>query len=183
MHAFKYAHTLRVVRNAELIIAGESSSLSEECQEASLIAAWFHDIGRFEQHEKYQTFSDIDSVDHALYSCMIALREGLLDDLTPVVRNLVLLAIQFHNKKSIPSDLTDDEKSLRIVRDADKLDSFYLFDETIKTDYLLTHPEVYSNLPFLAPPNPEIVEDIQQGKTVNFSQIKSFVDYVIIQVG
>ena len=74
----KYAHSLRVAALSERI----AQSLSMEKRDIDL--AWLigilHDIGRFEQLRRYQTFFDYRSMDHAKYGVHVLFEEGHIKD-------------------------------------------------------------------------------------------------------
>ena len=181
MNDLKLAHTQRVVENARLIMAADGfpAALRDLGEEA----AWLHDLGRFRQFTQYHTFSDRESVNHALLSCAEALRLGWLDDHTPRARNLVLRAIECHNLRDLPPGLSADEATLsHLVRDADKLDIFTVLDEAIATNYLPSHPEVYWGLPFTASPSQKIVDAIVRGGSIDYADIHSFADFVFVQL-
>lgn len=181
MHDLKYAHTCRVVQNAIRIMEGEN--FSSELRELGLAAAWLHDLGRFRQFTKYRTFSDAVSVNHALLSCAEALRLEWLDDWSPKARHLILRAIEFHSLRDLPAGLSEEEALLcHLVRDADKLDIYTVLDQAIETNYLPSHPEVYWGLPFANPPSQKIIDAIHAGKSIDYSDIKSFADFVFIQI-
>ncbi len=181
MNDLKLEHTRRVVANATRIMEGEA--FPERLRGAGETAAWLHDLGRFRQFLQYHTFSDRQSVNHALLSCGEALRLGWLDDRPPEERNLILRAIEFHNLRDLPPSLSEDEAALaHLVRDADKLDIFTVLDHAIETDYLPSHPEVYWGLPFAAPPSPKVVAALERGDSIDYADIRSFADFVFIQL-
>lgn len=65
MIKLKIDHTLRVVDNA--VELAKNLSLPEDKIEIVRTIGLLHDIGRFEQWKNYQTFYDVDSVDHGNY--------------------------------------------------------------------------------------------------------------------
>lgn len=181
MNRLKLDHTHRVVANAREIMRAEA--FPADLVSPGETAAWLHDLGRFAQFTQYRTFSDSQSVNHALLSCGEALRLGWLDDRSPRERNLILQAIAFHNLRDLPPNLPQEEALLaHLVRDADKLDIFTVLDEAIRTDYLASHPEVYWGLPFAAPPSDAVVRSLLAGESVSYSDIRSFADFIFIQV-
>ena len=109
----KYEHTYRVMSFAEEI--AKSLNMNEEEVNRAKICALFHDLGRFPQFTEYQTYTDSKSFDHGDKSEEI-LKEYNYDD------EIVLKAVKYHNKKSVPNfdELTN--MHCNIVRDADKLD-------------------------------------------------------------
>ena len=62
----KFHHTYRVMDFCEQI----ALSVNEDIKIAQLCGL-FHDIGRFEQYKKYQTYSDIHSIDHSEIGAII----------------------------------------------------------------------------------------------------------------
>lgn len=181
MVVLKIEHTKRVVANALRIMEGEH--FPEALRGIGETAAWLHDVGRFSQFTKYQTFSDRVSVNHALLSCGEVLRLGWLDEHSATDRNRILRAIEFHNLKDLPAGMSTEEALLvHLVRDADKLDIFTVLDQAIATDYLPSHPEVYWGLPFAAPPSEGVVQAIEAGRAVDYGEIRSFADFIFIQL-
>ena len=61
--ALKIAHTYRVADNCEQIAL--SLNMSEEDVDFAWLSGMLHDVGRFEQVRRYNTFSDSRSEDHA----------------------------------------------------------------------------------------------------------------------
>ena len=118
----KIEHSFHVVDVMEYLV--KSLRLSAyECRVAYAIAL-FHDIGRFLQIERYHTFIDADSVDHALLGCQIIRENHFFDE----EEELIVCAIRNHNKLKVESGL--DNLHLRmcyLIRDADKCDIFRVF--------------------------------------------------------
>jgi len=181
--ALKLAHTGQVVANARLIAAGEGfdATTARVCEAAALL----HDTGRYEQLKRYKTFRDSESIDHAVFSHAIASESGWLDDLAaPAVRQVILDAVLFHNRRDLPEGLGSLAlAAAQTVRDADKLDIFrVLEDQVAKTDW--RHDcAAFWNLPTTARPNPAVLAAIREGRPVDYQNIKSLADFVLIQVG
>ncbi len=127
--ALKVSHTIRVANTARQL--AEKMMLSKKDCEFAFCIGLLHDIGRFEQVKQYQTFVDADSVDHAqlgidilLANNKALLRKFISDE---SLDEIVLQAIYYHNKYEITQFL--DHHTLlhcQLIRDADKLDIFYL---------------------------------------------------------
>lgn len=88
-----------------------------------------HDIGRFEQIRRYDTFVDSISVDHAAFGADLLFREGLLERFAPELSEsdarLLERSIRSHSAYRIDPGLTNTETMYcNILRDADKLDIF-----------------------------------------------------------
>ena len=201
MMRLKRAHTAFVVRNAELIADGEG--FSEEEREVALAAALLHDTGRYEQLRRYNTFRDSDSVDHAVFSHDIVKEKGWLDRVlgeskseVEVVqwKDAILKAVLYHNRRDLPKEienpLFDYDSRLRLthiaahtVRDADKLDIFRVLEDQVEHTDWKGDSRAFWNLSVSAPPNPVVVECIERGRPVDYQNIKSLSDFVLIQVG
>ena len=100
----KQAHTLRVCQ--EILQLGEQLDLQPSDLYLAEVMALFHDIGRFEQYTRYQTFVDRHSVNHAELGVQVLQRENLLDLLDPAAQDLILRTISYHNRARVPLDET-----------------------------------------------------------------------------
>ena len=193
MMALKLEHTGHVVDNAKLIAAGEGfdALTSRVCAAAALL----HDTGRYEQLKRYNTFRDSDSVDHAVFSHDIVVEKGWLDAVQRAggrvqsaegakIRQAVLDAVLFHNRRELPEGL--DPLTLaasQTVRDADKLDIFRVLEDQIaKTDWR-NDCQAFWNLPTTVRPNDAVLDAIRAGRPVDYQDIRSLADFVLIQVG
>lgn len=126
----KQDHIHRVIGYTELL--SRSISCDEETIMVAQIAALLHDIGRFEQFEKYHTFNDKESVDHAELGIQIVDNQQWLKDLPEDTQMTIKTAVLLHNKISLPKSLNEDTLVVtKILRDADKLDILDL----CSTDY------------------------------------------------
>lgn len=134
--ALKYNHILRVSEISRKI--AESLQLSDEQIKLAELIGIFHDIGRFEQVKRYNTFVDKDSIDHGEYGVKLLFEDGLIEefDIDKQYHNVIKKAVLNHNKKTIEDGLTDNELiHCKIIRDSDKLDIFHvlLTDDFINT--------------------------------------------------
>ena len=122
----KIVHTLAVAEVMDRLT--KSLSLTEKQCELAYICAIFHDIGRFEQVRRYDTFLDHLSVDHAQLGCEVLEENGFLKELSTKEQEIILTAIRNHNRFRIEEGL--DEETLlfcKLIRDADKCDIFRVF--------------------------------------------------------
>lgn len=122
----KYYHTYRVMD-----ISGEiakSLNLSEIDVELAKLIGLLHDIARFEQYKKFQTFSDLKSIDHGDFGVEILKKDSFIRKFveTNQYDNIILKAVKNHNKFKIEDGLNEKELLFsKIVRDADKLDIYF----------------------------------------------------------
>lgn len=123
----KKEHIERVATLSKMIATNVGLN-KEEILLAEVIG-YFHDIGRFEQVRKYNTFNDRASVNHAEYSNKVLFEDRLIEkfNIDKKYWSIIEKAVLNHNKDKIEKNLTDEEKLFaKIIRDADKLDIFYV---------------------------------------------------------
>ncbi|MBR2827763.1 MAG: HD domain-containing protein [Bacilli bacterium] len=173
MIKLKINHTLRVVDLCEYL--AKSLNLDKEKTKIAKVIGLLHDIGRFEQWKNYQTFKDMDSIDHADLAVDILknnnyLRKFIKDD---KYDSIILDSIKYHNKFTLPNDL-DNETLLftKLIRDADKLDILYLYVDK-EIDLELDEEEFSSN----------VYETLLRGETMNRKEIKTKTDRLSVSLG
>lgn len=180
MMELKRVHTAKVVENARAIAAGEGfdAGTARVCEAAALL----HDTGRYEQLRRYNTFRDSDSVDHAVFSHDIVEEKGWLDGVPE--KRAVLDAVLFHNRRDLPDGLDPVTRTAaQTVRDADKLDIFRVLEDQVATTDWRHDCRAFWNLPTTARPNPDVLAAIREGRPVDYQNIRSLADFVLIQVG
>lgn len=121
----KIEHTYAVAALCETI----ARTVGAPDAELSWLCGMLHDIGRFEQIRRYNTFIDAVSVDHAAFGADLLFREGLLARFAPGLSEadtaLLERAIRSHSAYRLSPTLSETEKMYcNILRDADKLDIF-----------------------------------------------------------
>lgn len=179
MMALKLQHTDMVVANAKAIIEGEG--MDAETAEVCELAALLHDTGRYEQLRRYNTFRDSDSIDHAVFSHDIVSEKGWLDGHPH--KKAILDAVLFHNRRDVPDGLEPlSSTAAHCTRDADKLDIFRVLEDRVETTDWRKDNTAFWNLPVIAAPNPEVVSAIREGRAVDYQNIKTLADFVLIQV-
>lgn len=180
MMELKRIHTMKVVENARLIAVGEG--FDAETARACDAAALLHDTGRYEQLKRYNTFRDADSVDHAVFSHDIVKEKGWLDGNSQ--REAILAAVLYHNRRDLPEELDPlTEAAAHTVRDADKLDIFRVLEHQIATTDWRHNCKAFWNLPTTARPSSAVVTAIRAERPVDYQDIKTLADFVLIQVG
>lgn len=135
--ALKISHIERTA-NISKKTAEELNLEKEDVQLAELIGL-LHDIGRFEQIKRYNTFMDKDSINHGEFGVKLLFKDGLIKDFIDDRKydSIIYKAILNHNRSKIESNLTDKELlHSKIIRDSDKTDIMYtLTYETIENTY------------------------------------------------
>ncbi len=123
---YKYNHSYRVA-DYSLEIA-KSLNLTEDQIELAHSCGMLHDIGRFVQVTKYDTYYDAESLDHGDQGYE-ALKE------LGVTNEVVLKSTKYHNKLEVPDSLNEEETlNAMITRDADKLDILFMTGNEIPKD-------------------------------------------------
>ena len=122
----KIYHSLRVMEISKKIAT--NMGLENEKIELATLIGLLHDIGRFEQFKIYQTYSDLESIDHGDLGADILKQNNFIRNFIKEAKydEIILKSVQNHNKYKIADDLNKEEKLFcKIVRDADKIDILY----------------------------------------------------------
>lgn len=124
----KYNHSYRGSKLSNML----ASSLNLNNQDVYLatLIGLIHDIGRFEQIKKFDTLSDIGTMDHADFGAYLLFDEGLITKFTKdtSIYPIIGECVEGHNKYSLKK--LDDERTLtqlKLIRDADKIDIFNIW--------------------------------------------------------
>lgn len=123
----KLNHSLHVVDNARYLC--NKLNLEGETKELAMIIALLHDIGRFDQAKKLKSFrEDINSYDHATLGTKLLFENNLIREFVKDNKydDIIETAISNHSKFIVDFDNMNEVQILhsKIIRDADKLDSF-----------------------------------------------------------
>jgi hypothetical protein len=177
----KEEHTRHVCENMRCITRG----LALEGPGALLAEAiaLFHDVGRFPQYAEYRTFRDSISVNHAALGTEVLSHEGVLARLRDDEQRIILQAVKFHNAYAVP-DIGDGDALLfmKLIRDADKLDIWRVFDEYMA----LPEKERPSAAGLGLPDIPEYSEDllscIFHRRMASLSMVKTLNDFILMQL-
>lgn len=129
----KLIHTLEVVHTTEYLCLHENITGIEK--DLAYLIALLHDIGRFEQIKRFNSFDD-RNVDHATLGVQVLFDEGMIrqfiedDQYDEVIRK----AIAYHSLYKVPKGLDSLLKQVLLIRDSDKLDNFRVKNiESIQT--------------------------------------------------
>ena len=128
MITLKINHTFRVMDLCSEIAT--KLDLNEQDVKIAELCGLLHDIARFEQWRKYQTFADLKSIDHGDLGVEILKENNFIRKFNQDenLDDLIFKTIKNHNKYKIEEGLSEREKLFCcIVRDADKLDILYLY--------------------------------------------------------
>lgn len=170
----KIAHIERVSQIAKKL--AEELGLEEEDIKLAELIGLLHDIGRFEQIKVYNTFLDKDSIDHGEYAIKVLYEDGLIKKFldTDKYDNIIKKSILNHNQAKIEEGLSERENlHSKIIRDADKMDIFYVLTTGDKK-------ELYGELEDEKITN-NIYEQFLNDKLINYNELKTNVDLLVAQ--
>lgn len=178
----KKEHTFRVTENSQKIL--ESLNLNEEDRYCAKLTALYHDIGRFPQYEKYRTFLDSKSENHAFLGVR-TLKQNPLFLKEPIqIQKKVLSAVILHNSLKLPKFDSESYKYLcNIIRDADKLDIVKVMAQNFthnlpEKDSVILHvkdePQKYTDA---------ILRQALNRQTIKYTDLKYANDFKILLCG
>ena len=175
----KLDHSLRVMDEAEAIL--DTLDLAPDDRATCLLAALYHDVGRFEQLRRFNTFDDSKSVNHGALGCRILGREPFLDALEPARRRVARAAVAVHNRRRLPRGLEPGVvMAARLVRDADKLDIYRVMIEHLSSDEefkpvvtlgVRPHPERYT---------PQLLDAVLEGRQGDYRRMAWTNDFKLL---
>ena len=142
----KIDHTYRVAALCEKI--GGSAGIGDP--DLIWLCGMLHDIGRFEQVRRYNTFVDAVSVEHAGFGADLLFKEGLLDrfsvSLSGAELRILEYSIRSHSAYQLSPDLSETETMYcNVLRDADKIDIFRVNCDTPLEDIYNVSTEELKN--------------------------------------
>jgi hypothetical protein len=169
----KADHTWRVAGLCEKI--ARSLSLSEDDTDLAWLLGILHDLGHFVQVERYGTFNDRLSANHAALSGDLLFREGkirdYIDDDTEDA--LIEKAVRLHNVFHLPEGLSERERMFAdILRDGDKVDILKVNCDTPLSDIYDVSEEAFRQ----AEISPEVMEDVRHCRLVDLHHASTCMD-------
>ena len=141
----------------------------------------FHDIGRFYQYDKYETFNDANSADHAKLSVKVLEDEGIINLIDYEKRPYVIDSILMHNYQDLPK-LQDKKMYIyaTLLRDADKLDGFRSISVYERENKNLAYFKNKSDEPIISD---YVYESIMNKKSVYKYNLKTVLESQIVSLG
>lgn len=178
----KEQHSKRVC--SEMLYLADELKLPESQKYLATAIALFHDIGRFEQFKKYRTYSDNRSIDHSKLGIEVLAKETVLAGVKKKEKEIIERAIEFHNQLELPAGLDSDTLLMaKLIRDADKLDIYYVVIEYYKK--YEENPEGFQlevELPDTPNVSAKVLEDLIAGRRIDYRNLKSWNDMKLCQL-
>lgn len=174
----KIANKISHIQEVSRISKGlaESLRLEKEDIELAELIGLLHDIGRFEQIRKYNTFVDKDSINHGEYGVKILFEEELIRKFIKETKydKIIKLAILNHNTGNIEQGLSQrEELHAKIIRDADKTAIFH--ELTIGDKETIWESEDLSNDKI----SDEIFRQYKEDRIINYKDRKTSADILV----
>lgn len=177
----KYRHTHLVTANAVAIAAQEPWTEAWRC--CAWAAGLLHDVGRFPQLKRFNSFKDAETVNHAECSHQQIVAAGALAAWPAEWRSAVLTAVRLHNVRLVPAGLAEfDLAMLRLVRDADKLDIYRVFQDAIRSGQVEKNPEMVLGANLSNIPTAPALGHLRNRTQMNYGELNSLGDFLILQL-
>ncbi|MFA5203089.1 MAG: HD domain-containing protein [Lentisphaeria bacterium] len=181
MQQLKLEHTRRVAAEARGIAA--EAGWDAGAVELAAATGLLHDAGRFSQYAEFRTFEDRRSVNHAERSLAVVEAAGIPSWLAPDEAAILRDAIRLHNRPALPADTPAASRPFaELLRDADKLDIFYVFEDALANDRLSLYPEIVLHVRLEGPPSPAVLEAFFKREPVHYPAIQAVSDFLIVQL-
>lgn len=192
--ALKVEHTLHVMELCERI--AREAGFTPAGTDLAWLCGLLHDIGRFEQLRRWNTFSDAASTSHAALGVEVLFGSkgdtGVADDdgsaagtigiihrfIDPSdeLEEVIRAAVGFHSDYRLPEDLDVRTHAIcDVVRDADKLDILRVAStDTVETVLNATEDELLASAV-----SPAIEDAFFEHRTAHYSERVTPVDYLV----
>ena len=178
----KEQHTHRVCADIKRLC--QLRKHDKELTTIAFLAALYHDIGRFEQFYRHQTFSDLQSENHALLSLEVMDRERVFAHVPSHWEDAIRTAIRQHNLPKSPASNSEHALLGQLLRDADKLD---IWNTVIhyyhRKDQTRHNRTLELGLPDNEHITPEVLNALITGTIVDNRKLKSINDFKLLQLG
>lgn len=148
------------------------------------IISLLHDVGRFEQFYKYNTYVDKLSENHALIGIKILKEKNILQKLDMVDIDLVIESIRLHNEKELPKNI--DKKLFlysAVLRDADKIDWLYAMVNIIPKLPIEEQKVFYSNKSNSSEVSDKLIEEILNKRAVVRTELSTICELQLSGLG
>jgi hypothetical protein len=176
----KRCHSLRVAENARLIAT--ALGLPEGERRLAEGIALVHDVGRFTQFAQHASFRDAVTVDHGVEGRRV-LEAQNLSFLSSRDRELLLCVVEYHNRKQtdIPSGLhAAQDRLLRLIRDADKLDIMELVLQAVASDGFRGLPDMLPHIRMSRELSLDVLTEATKTKSVSSGNLSTLGDFLVM---
>jgi len=159
-----------------------SLNLDEHLVDLAELIGLCHDLGRFYQYDKYQTFNDSKSEDHGALALEVLEDCPYRDDIKPDDLFLIRFAIFNHNKREIEKTKHKNAILLaKIIRDADKLDIYRVLEPYLTGEDADGAPN-FVDVDASVEISPEFMDLFLEGKQADYRLIKTHGDRKLVRL-
>ena len=172
-------------RRVSAIAAGIASELGFAPNDvrAARMLGLLHDVARFSQFERHRTFRDELSFNHGTRGAAIMKKCTALSACSPADIRRIIAGIRHHNRACLPARLPAPElEFVKIARDADKMDIFYVLYDTWKSGALRRSPEIALMVNLDGGINPGALAELRRSSRVSVASIRSLADFFLLQL-
>lgn len=175
----KTEHSLLVQQECRYL--AEAEDFSPRLAILAETAGLFHDIGRFEQIRRYNTFVDAKSLDHGGLGREVLLQSAMLSPLPENDRGIILAGIELHNKRKLAPGLKGETLLIaQAVRDADKLDIIRVLLNEYDRGEL--DPTVVLHLEESDTISPAVLTHLEKEESPNMTDLRTLTDFKLAQL-
>ena len=172
----------RKVSNEIVGLAQNLNLTDEEILLAETIGL-FHDVGRFRQYVRYQTFSDSKSQNHAELALDVIKENNVLSELSKEEQNVIFKSILNHSRAEIIPDKNEKVNFYsKLIRDADKLDIWRLITEYYMVKEQKENKTLELELPDKEEITDEVLNSIMNKQVVLKESMKTLNDFKLLQI-
>lgn len=168
----------------QMLYLVDELGLTQEQRRLAEAVALFHDIGRFKQFVEHKTYHDPRSLNHCILGLQILRETGVLESLEEKEKQIIESAVECHGMKELPSGLDGDCLLYsKLIRDADKLDIFYIVIEGYRQ--YRDNPESFNfevELPDEPQYSAEIAEKVLAGRRIDYNMLRTWNDMKLLQL-
>ena len=181
MLKLKLDHSRRVADNAAGI--GHDLGFDAGDTRAARMLGLLHDVGRFTQFTDHRTFRDESSFNHGHRGANILEKCPALAACSEKDRCRIIAGVRDHNRMHLPESLAPDiMQFVKLARDADKLDIFFVLYSSWKNGDLRRSPDITLMVKLDGPINPLALEEIKRKQTISLANVKSLADFFLLQL-
>lgn len=178
----KREHSLRVLENGRDII--KSESITGHVADLATLASLYHDIGRFPQFTRYNTYKDADSVNHGRMGVLTLRTLDLPGSMSDRDLSTIRAAVGLHNAKTLNPETNGTLRTVvNVVRDADKVDIYNVILDHLSSEdnsqgvvihSLEEHPTHYSEF---------IYDTIMSDSPCEYGMLRYSNDFILLLIG
>ncbi len=181
-YILKRHHTLRVVKNSRLI--ADSLGLSIEETALAQAAAVLHDVGRFTQYQRFGTFNDRKSLNHAELGLEVFTALPIWKELPRSQREILAPAVRYHNAARVPDELDRRQRRFaKLLRDADKLDIWLVVTQYYQTVAACSqNSALEQGMPDRPTYSPNVIAALRASRFVRAEEMQTLNDFKLMQV-